>query len=87
LGKIKETCNTTELGYHLMLEVKPYLSSEMCRPMNVVLTHLIDRQLRNTFTVARKLSIMQSTGELFIIDGKLYCNVIEMQFVNNTVEC
>jgi len=83
LGKIKETCNTTELGYHLTLEVKPYLSSEMCGPIDVVLTHPIDGRLRNTFTAARKLSVMQSTGELFIVDGKLYCNVIEMQFVNN----
>jgi len=29
LGKLKKTCNTTELGYHLMRKVKPYLSSDV----------------------------------------------------------
>ena len=86
LGKTKETCNTTDLGYHLTLEVKPYLSSELCGPMDVILTHPIEGRLKNTFTVAKKLSLIQCTGELFVVDRNIYCNVIEMQFVNNRSE-
>jgi len=86
LGKVKQTCNTTDLGYHLTLEVRPYLSSELCGPMDVVLTHPLDGRLKNTFTAAKKLSLIQCTGELLIVDGNIYCNVIEMQFVNTRSE-
>lgn len=86
LGKVKETCSTTDLGYHVIMEVKPYLSSEKCGPMHVVLTHPLDGRLRNTFTTAKKLSLIQCTGELFVVDAKLYCDVIDMQFVNTKSE-
>ena len=86
LGKVKESCNTTDLGYYITIEVKPYLSSELCGPKDIVLTHPIEGRLKNTFTAAKKLSIIQCTGELFILDGKQYCDVIELQFINTRSE-
>jgi hypothetical protein len=32
LGKVKESCNTTDSGYYITIEVKQYLSSELCGP-------------------------------------------------------
>jgi len=86
LGKVKESCNTTDLGYYITIEVKPYLSSELCGPKDIVLTHPIEGRLKNTFTAAKKLSIVQCTGELFILDEKQYCDVIELQFINTKSE-
>jgi len=54
LGKVKESCNTTDLGYYITIEVKPYLSSELCGPKDIVLTHPIEGRLKNTFTAAKK---------------------------------
>ena len=38
LGRVKETCNVTESGYHIVIEIRPYLTIEMCGPVDVVLT-------------------------------------------------
>ena len=35
---VKETCNATESGYHIVIEIRPYLTIEMCGPVDVVLT-------------------------------------------------
>ena len=75
-----------DLGYYITIEVKPYLSSELCGPKDIVLTHPIEGRLKNTFTAAKKLSIVQCTGEPFILDEKQYCDVIELQFINTKSE-
>ncbi|CAG8586382.1 8669_t:CDS:1 [Paraglomus occultum] len=82
LGKVKESCNTTTSGYHMILEVTPYLSADMCAPIDVVLTHPPEGRLKNTFTAARKYSTIHCNGELYVIEGQLYCDVIEIQFVS-----
>ena len=86
LGRVKEACTATESAYYLTLEMKPYLTADMCGPVNVILTHALDGRLKNTFTAAKTSSIIQCTAELFVIKSKLYCDVIEMQFVNLKTE-
>jgi len=39
LGRVKDACNVTDSGYHMTMEIKPYLAAEMCGPVDVVLTH------------------------------------------------
>lgn len=82
LGRVKDACNVTDSGYHMTMEIKPYLAAEMCGPVDVVLTHPLEGRLKNTFTAAKKSSTIQCTAELFVIENKLYCDVIEMQFIN-----
>ena len=81
-----DTCNTMDLGYYITIEVKLYLSSELCRPKDIILIHPIEGCLKNTFTAAKKLSFVQYTRELFILDEKQYCGVIELQFINTKSE-
>jgi len=54
-----------------MLKIKPYLMADMCGPVNAILTHALDSHLKNTFTIAKTLSIIQCTTELFVIESKL----------------
>ena len=82
LGRVKDACNVTDSGYHMTMEIKPYLAAEMCGPVDVVLTHPLEGRLKNTFTAAKKSSTIQCTAELFVIENKLHCDVIEMQFIN-----
>ena len=46
------------------------------------LTYPLNGRLKNTFTAAKTSSIIQCTAELFVIENNLYCDAIEMQFVN-----
>ena len=62
LGKVKESCNTTDLGYYITIEVKLYLSSELCRPKDIILIHPIEGCLKNTFTAAKN-SPLSNTPE------------------------
>ena len=66
----------------MILEVTPYLSADMCGPIDVVLTHPPEGRLKNTFTAARKFSTIHCNGELYVVEGQVYCDVIEMQFVS-----
>lgn len=70
LGRVKEACTATEFAYYLTLEIKPYLTADMCGPVNVILTHALDGRLKNTFTAAKTSSIIQCTAELFVIESK-----------------
>jgi hypothetical protein len=56
--------------------------AETCGPVDVVLTHPLNGRLKNTFTAVKKKSRIQCTTELFVIENKLYGDVIGMQFTN-----
>ena len=45
-------------------------------------THPLNGHLKNTFTTAKTSSVIQCTAKLFVIENNLYCDAIEMQFVN-----
>jgi len=78
LGRVKDACKVTDSGYYMTMEVKPYLTADQRCSINTSFR----RPSKNTFTAAKKLSTIQCTAELFVIENKLYCNVIEMQFIN-----
>ena len=50
----------------------------MCGPIDVVLTHPPEGRLKNTFTAARKVSMIHCNGELYVVEGQVYCDVIDV---------
>ena len=50
--------------------------------VDVVLTHPLNGRLKKTFTAAKKQSLIQCNAELFVVENKLYGDVIELQFIN-----
>ena len=48
-------CHQLRLSYDYWSE--PYLSAELCRPVDVILTHSKEGCLKNTFTVTKKYHI------------------------------
>jgi len=69
LYRLWVTGRTTKSSYHTVIEIRPYLTVEMCGPVDIVLTHPLNGHLK-------KQSLIQYTTELFVIESKLYGDVI-----------
>jgi hypothetical protein len=81
LGKTVNQALLTEAGYSLEVQVKPYLSRENFNTFSVNLTHPVNGRFKNAFTKAKKNSTIHATGLFFIAGKKLFCEILEFQFV------
>jgi hypothetical protein len=82
LGKTMSHAQLSEAGYSLEVQVKPYLSKEQFKPFLVNLTHPQNGRFKNALVKAKKGSTIHTTGLFFFADSKLYCEVLEFQFVS-----
>lgn len=83
LGRTDNHAGKSEFGYQVSLQVKPYLSSEQCGPFSVTLLHGLDGRLKKAFENTRKYSLVHATGILVVHESKLYCEILEYQFISS----
>jgi len=81
VGHTSAEASLTESTYHLPLLVKPYLSADSYDPITITLIHPSGGRLKNSFTSAKKLSLIHCIGILIIIDHSMYCETLEFQFI------
>jgi hypothetical protein len=81
LGKTMGYAQLSEAGYSLQIQVKPYLSKEQFNPFLVNLTHPQNGRFKNALVKAKKNSTIHTTGLFFFADNKIYCEILEFQFV------
>jgi len=84
LGITQGNAELSETGYILSVQVKPYLSKDNFNHFIVNFTHPANGRFKNAFTKVKKNSTVYATGVLFIVKNKLYCEVLEFQFVSTT---
>ena len=84
LGKTQTYADLTEIGYNLQVQVKPYLSKDHFYTFTVNFTHPVNGRFKNALTKAKKNSTVYGTGILFIANNKLYCEILDFQFVTAT---
>lgn len=86
VGKTMNYVQLTDIGYTLQIQVKPYLSKEQFNPFLVNLTHPVNGRFKNALVKAKKNSTVHSTGLLFLANEKLYCEILEFQFISGKIE-
>lgn len=86
LGKMMNYAQLSETGYTLEIQVKPYLSKEQFNPFLVTLTHPPNGRFKNALMKAKKNSTIHTTGLFFIANNKLYCEILEFQFIAGKTE-
>lgn len=82
LGRVENNPIRSEDGYQVALQVKPYLSKDQCGPVSITLLHSADGRLKNAIERTRKFSLVHTMGALVIHEKKLYCEILEYQFVS-----
>jgi len=85
-GYTQAVTGVIESGFHLPLQVKPYLSSDQCGPFIITLLHPAQGRFHKSFTSAKKSSLVHCTGILMIIGSAIYCDILEFQFIGNRSE-
>ena len=83
VGHISAEASLTESTYHLPLLVKPYISADSYNPITITLVHPSDGRLKNSFTSAKKSSLIHCIGVLIIVDHTMYCETLEFQFISS----
>lgn len=86
VGRILSNPDTIAQHYTLSLQVKPYLSKDRFTSFSVILIHPENGRLRNAFAKAKKNSVVYSTGILIFQEHKVYCEVLEFQFISVKAE-
>ncbi|CAG8678986.1 uncharacterized protein OCT59_002084 [Rhizophagus irregularis] len=81
LGKTMNYAQLTEAGYNLEIQVKPYLSKDQFNSFSVNLTHPVNGRFKNALMKAKKNSTIHVTGIFFFADKKLFCEILEFQFI------
>jgi hypothetical protein len=86
VGHVQAPASIVESGYHLSLQVKPYLSAEQSGSFTIILTHPIEGRFKKSFNSAKRFSLIHCTGVLIIIGSSIYCDILEFQFMGNKTE-
>jgi hypothetical protein len=67
--------------YQLPLQVKPYLSKQQHGTMDVILVHPPTGRFKIALEKTTKLALVHIMGTLMVHRKKLYCDILEYQFV------
>jgi hypothetical protein len=82
LGRTQNIPIKTDVGYQVDLQVKPYLNKEQCGTFTISLVHPPDGRFKNALEQTRKFSLVHTMGTLMFHKNKLFCDILEYQFVS-----